>query len=806
MTSRFFLSGLLAAAMLFTSLVHNAQAQVAGESGANDLVIAGPQGAATVVVSPDAGEWERRAAEDLVKYIEMMTGKAPTLANTAESIKAAKNAKGAAIVVGQEALAWKPDLQKRLAAAAKKNPVLRSDAIVVARDGSRVYVAGNNDDSNYYAVSYLLQAWGCRWYLPTEFGECIPAHRELKVGQLDYAYGSPFEVRSYWLSWVGDNTGRPEFMHRNYMNTERVPNGHILAKYTKDLAPKGKTHWNVPITTDETAKHVADQVAAKYSAGEHVQLGMEDGLYESDDPRDKELISLQYDKYFLTQSVTDAFMVFYNKVAEQLMKQHPNSDAKIGFLAYANLTMPPVRDITARKPLVAYLAPIDIDPIHSMDDSRSAPRQEYKDMLYRWAEVMQGRVVIYDYDQGMLVWRDVPAPSHQMFRHDIKHYAKAGILGVDTESRGAMATIFTNLFFRGQLMWDLDADVDALLAEFYAKFYGPAAEPMSAYWNAIFDAWEDSLVTEHEHFVIPAVYTPELMQVLAGHLAKAQQATAPLAQKQKLSRQEQQLLDRMIFTSLGFGVLKSYTDMIAAANTHAQYAKAVKAGEQGLAMREQLTEMNGTFTTYKKIGERGSAWWPGEVETYRKLAALTDGTSGNLIEVLPLEWPFRRDPEKVGAKQKWFTGPVDLAWWKSQENSTSAASRQQNPGEWELVRADVYLQGQGLITPDFQSWTGQGWYKQEVELTSEQVKEPVHLMFPGLFNQCTLYINGDPVAERTQHAIWWRNSYDFNWDVDVSGKLKPGVNTIALQIDNPHHFGGMFRRPFLYRPVAKSEK
>ena len=72
-------------------------------------------------------------------------------------------------------------------------------------------------------------------------------------------------------------------------------------------------------------------------------------------------------------------------------------------------------------------------------------------MLYRWAEVMQGRVVIYDYDQGMLVWRDVPNPSIGAVRQDVKHYKKAGILGVSTESRNAIATTFL-----------LDGTVDAV--------------------------------------------------------------------------------------------------------------------------------------------------------------------------------------------------------------------------------------------------------------------------------------------------------------------------------------------------------
>jgi hypothetical protein len=171
------------------------------------------------------------------------------------------------------------------------------------------------------------------------------------------------------------------------------------------------------------------------------------------------LIALQYDKYFLTQSYTDAFMVFYNKTAEILMNEAPQSRAHIGFLIYSNITLPPVRDITAARPLVGYLAPIDFDPIHGMDDARSAPRREYRDILYKWAKVMQGRLVIYDYDQNMLVWRDIPDPSQQAFARDIKEYQKAGILGIDTESRGAMATIFLNLFSRGQLQWDPDGDV-----------------------------------------------------------------------------------------------------------------------------------------------------------------------------------------------------------------------------------------------------------------------------------------------------------------------------------------------------------
>ncbi len=41
--------------------------------------------------------------------------------------------------------------------------------------------------------------------------------------------------------------------------------------------------------------------------------------------------------------------------------------------------------------------------------------------------------------------------------------------------------------------------------------------------------------------------------------------------------------------------------------------------------------------------------------------------------------------------------------------------------------------------------------------------------------------------------------YRLDWDIDVTGRLGPGRHEIVLGGFNPHHFAGMFRRPFLYR-------
>src|SRR4051812_12575096 len=88
----------------------------------DDLVIVDRGAAkATIVVSAKAGKWEKHAADDLAKYIGIMSGaKVP--------VGAEAKADGAAIYVGEAALQAAPDLKTKLAGVAKKNPYLRADA------------------------------------------------------------------------------------------------------------------------------------------------------------------------------------------------------------------------------------------------------------------------------------------------------------------------------------------------------------------------------------------------------------------------------------------------------------------------------------------------------------------------------------------------------------------------------------------------------------------------------------------------------------------------------------------------------
>lgn len=786
-------------AVLLFAFFHGlaARAATAGAPSLDELaIVRNGKTEAIVVRSANAGKGERAAADDLVHYVAVMTGATMPIADTAEAIAHATASGRPLLVVGEEALSARPDLKKKLDSILKPNPLIRTDGVALLRDGNRVYIAGNHDESHYFATAELLRRWGVRWFMPGEFGECVPDDGNLFVGALDYVYSSPFEVRSYWVSWLGDDAGRETFQKRNMFTDRNLapPYGHALQSYTKDL---GRDEFHIPLTAPRTAEQIATAVAPLYETDKSFSLSIADGVYDPPDEDDRRLMRLQWDKYFLTWSVTDPILILYQNIARILRIMSPNSASKVGFLIYSNMTLPPTLPTPVDPMFFGLLAPIDFDPIHAMDDPRSPNKQELRTIMEKWARILDRRLVIYDYDQSMLVWRDLPNPSHMAVARDMKIYRDAGILGLDTESRNALATTFLNLYMRGRLMWNPDEDPQALLDDFYPRFFGPAAASMKAYWEAIFRVWSETLVTEHEYFIAQSLYTPKLIDELGRDLEAAEAALAPVRdQGATLRRNDRFYLERLQFVRLGYEVLRNYMAMVRSAASDGDYAAAVEAGERGLKARDDLTAMNKAFTTTRL--EESYAFWPGEVAQYRELLSLFDGKKGELIIKLPLEWAFHRDPHGEGEKRGFASAPVDLSYWRAHGGDYNIETRKDYPDEWEMVRTDLYVQAQGVRFLDQHNYVGDIWYRTKLDLSAAQAGTATRLMFPGLFHACDLFIAGRKVAERAQRPLWWHNDYRFQWDVPLEGALRADENDIALRCHIPGHMGGMFRRPFLY--------
>ena len=174
---------------------------------------------------------------------------------------------------------------------------------------------------------------------------------------------------------------------------------------------------------------------------------------------------------------------------------------------------------------------------------------------------------------------------------------------------------------------------------------------MEAYWSAIFNAWENTICTEHEYFVAPAIYTPDVMAQLKEKIAEAEQIINGLQiQGRALSRNEKLYVERMRFMRYSYEITAGYISMVHAAATDCDYTRAAALGNKTLAVREKLTDMSGIITTYRdyKVGgakpvraeQQGYAWWPGEIRQYEELIPFINGKKGKLIMKLPLELLF----------------------------------------------------------------------------------------------------------------------------------------------------------------------
>ncbi len=230
----------------------------------------------------------------------------------------------------------------------------------------------------------------------------------------------------------------------------------------------------------------------------------------------------------------------------------------------------------------------------------------------------------------------------------------------------------------------------------------------------------------------------------------------------------------------------------------ANYDLAIKAGNDALKAQHELRTLNASYVSGTVGGEEQTAWLAGEVRQYKELRGLMDGSKGTLAQRSPLEWSFKLEkPLPAGWRYNGLEGPKPSGEGLLAREQPSAANG------WRTVRTDLYLQGQGVLSSDGQSHLGHYWYRSTFTLTPQAAKSKLRLMFPGLFNEAWLYINGQLVGHRSYKEPWWHTDYRFEWDVDISKHIRPGRNEIALRGFNPHHFGGIFRRPFLYEPRSQ---
>jgi len=95
-------------------------------------------------------------------------------------------------------------------------------------------------------------------------------------------------------------------------------------------------------------------------------------------------------------------------------------------------------------------------------------------------------------------------------------------------------------------------------------------------------------------------------------------------------------------------------------------------------------------------------------------------------------------------------------------------------GEYVVVAPIQEVEGASWTDQGYPFFSGTGSYEQEIDITADFLAGRVHLEVECADDLLTVLVNGKQVGLRTWHP----------YEVDVTGHLRPGKNTISVQVTN----------------------
>lgn len=432
--------------------------------------------------------------------------------------------------------------------------------------------------------------------------------------------------------------------------------------------------------------------------------------------------------------LTDRALTMVNKVAAEVKRQYP--DRWIGTFAYGSTRNPPRRVRPADNVMIE-LCWWDRCFSHAMTDPNCPTNARGLRRLHDWQQWTRN-LTIYGYLQYPH-W-DVP----QVFLHSDADFLRSvyarGVRNMTDEWDTNFYASALLLSLRVRLQWDIDTDVDAFIADFCDKMYGPAAAPMRRYYARMEQAVREG---GHVSFRGLAHFTPEVLGECGRLLREAEQCADSDLVRDRIADQRHGLNMVRLYQLQGKPE-KSAADQVAIARLNDRILREATASGTALGMDARNALSVGYTPPLAALGARR-------------------------VKQLPELWQFRTDPEDVGEKQEWFRPGAVIADWKP--ISTHKA--------WE---------------ESGYNYNGYGWYALDLELPA--TKEPrVWLLFEGVDETCDVWINGEKVGEsKGDPGVLW----DKPQAVEITGKYRPGaVNHVVVRVHDIGYAGGIWKPVWL---------
>lgn len=522
----------------------------------------------TIVLDTTADRVERFAAEELQKYLRLMTGVELTIADLSGMDLSSRWDSLPIITIGRN------DVSEALLS--KAAFPTGTDAILIRSFGKALLLAGSNSRSTLFAVYDLLQRIGCRWTGPRPHGESVPRFQDLHLPPQNVSHAASLARRNVFIT-----DDLPTSLDIDWMAKQKLNHFEAYLTYRFDIWEKLKHGLLQEIekrgmSIEVTNHSYAFWIPPSQFGGDHPDyFALVDGnrlvdrshrQYGSDPPHlcvshpdvvrivtERMLAFLKRNPEVETLGLwsndnedycqCDAcvamdggsppparrYLLFTNQVAELISKEF--SDRKIAFIVTSTWkdTEAP-RDVTPAENIFLWFTPISACYGHSIADPCCEINTSVRAYLEQWTGLFGpervGILEFYDTDWAASFRHPGYEPMTHRLASDLEYYRGAGIAGVYAWP-GSGHSVFgvrsqheltINLVAR--LGWAGDSNLWEVVAEYSEAKYGDGASAMVEVYREI-DQAARGLAGRHTTLGPGEIYSSELWKRLEPHFRQA---------------------------------------------------------------------------------------------------------------------------------------------------------------------------------------------------------------------------------------------------------------------------------------------
>lgn len=440
------------------------------------LLAEGGQARHAIIVAANASDATKGVAAELAEYLGRMAG-------AKFAVQAGDGSRG--IVLGT--LAEFPDASLN-AGLALKDGFDGREAFAIRTEKDRVRLIAATEFGVPHAAFTLLERLGCRWFFPAKEWEVVPRRPNLEVAldvtdrprilarRIWYGYGSFPDDKKHPLGASCQKDYEAWSRHNRMASSFRVYAGHAwqgiilankkaFAEHPEYLAlVKGERKGEQLCVTQPEVRKLAVKWAldffAKNPDREMVSLDCSDG--------DGHCECAQCVKL---GTISNRVFGLANEAAKVVAQQLPGK--MVGLLAYNEHSEPP--DFPLEPNVYVQLTAGFIRGPYTFDQLAELWPKKCRNMgFYEYFSVW-----LWDFDK-LPGGKGANLPR---IRDAIQRYARLGATSMDAESGNNWGVHGLGYYVANQLMWNPDADLDALRTDFFEQAFGPAAKPMRSYYD-----------------------------------------------------------------------------------------------------------------------------------------------------------------------------------------------------------------------------------------------------------------------------------------------------------------------------------